>query len=83
MLSQGLRKGDSIVLHIPNSLDFYLLWLGACLAGAVTVPVDPRSTHSELNYIIDHSDARLVVTVDSSQDIAKSGIRRGVIVSGA
>jgi crotonobetaine/carnitine-CoA ligase len=70
MLSRGLRKGDSIVLHIPNSLDFYLLWLGACLAGAVTVPVDPRSTHSELNYIIDHSDACLVVTVDSSQDIA-------------
>src|SRR6476620_6835038 len=72
MLSRGLRKGDSIVLHIPNSLDFYLLWLGACLAGAVTVPVDPRSTHSELNYIIDHSDACLVVTVDSSQDIARA-----------
>ena len=72
MLSQGLRKGDSIVLHIPNSLDFYLLWLGACVAGAVTVPVDPRSMHSELNYITDHSDARLFVTVDSSQDIAKT-----------
>jgi carnitine-CoA ligase len=72
MLARGLRKGDSIVLHIPNSLDFYLLWLGASLAGVVTVPVDPRSTHSELNYIIGHSDARVVVTVDSSLDLAKS-----------
>jgi crotonobetaine/carnitine-CoA ligase len=72
MLSQGLSRGDSIILHIPNSLEFYLLWLGACLAGAVTVPVDPRSTLSELNYIIGHSDARLVVTVDSSLDLTKS-----------
>jgi len=72
MLSQGLRRGDSIVLHIPNSLDFYLLWLGACIAGVVTVPVDPRSTVGELNYIIGHSDARLVATIDSALGVAKT-----------
>ena len=67
---QGLRKGDAVVLHIPNSMEFYLLWLGACIAGAVTVPVDPRSTFAELNYIIGHSDARLVVTVEESFEVA-------------
>src|SRR3954466_15316003 len=72
MLSRGLHKGDSVVLHIPNSLDFYLLWLGACIAGIVTVPVDPRSTVAELNYIVGHSDARLVVTLDSSLDAARN-----------
>ena len=71
MLSQGLCKSDSIVLHIPNSLDFYLLWLGACIAGVVSVPVDPRSTVAELNYIIGHSDARMVITVDSTLSFAK------------
>jgi acyl-CoA synthetase (AMP-forming)/AMP-acid ligase II len=65
LLSQGLHKGDSVVLHLPNSLDFYLLWLGACIAGVVSVPVDPRATVAELNYIIGHSDARLVITLDS------------------
>ena len=72
MLSQGLHKGDSIVLHIPNSLEFYLLWLGACIAGIVSVPVDPRSTVAELNYIVDHSDARMVVTLDSTLVAAQS-----------
>jgi crotonobetaine/carnitine-CoA ligase len=72
MVAHGLRKGDSIVLHIPNSLEFYLLWLGACIAGVVTVPVDPRSTVAELNYIIEHSDARLVVSLDSTLKIAES-----------
>jgi crotonobetaine/carnitine-CoA ligase len=72
MRSQGLRKGDSIILHIPNGLDFYLLWLGACVAGVVTVPVDPRSTGAELNYIIGHSDAKVVVTLDVSLTLAKS-----------
>jgi carnitine-CoA ligase len=71
LLSQGLCKGDSIVLHIPNSLDFYLLWLGACIAGIVSVPVDPRSTAAELSYIIGHSDARLVITADSTLTLAQ------------
>jgi carnitine-CoA ligase len=87
LLSQGLRKGDSIVLHIPNSLDFYLLWLGSCIAGVVTVPVDPRATVAELNYIVGHSDARLVVTLDLTLDAAKKAcescekVRRVVISS--
>ncbi|HEX4488147.1 MAG TPA: AMP-binding protein [Terriglobales bacterium] len=72
LLALGLRKGDSVALHIPNSLDFYLVWLGACIAGVVTVPVDPRSTVAELNYIVGHSDARLVVTLDSTLDAARN-----------
>ncbi|MBS1852478.1 MAG: AMP-binding protein [Acidobacteria bacterium] len=72
LLSQGLHKGDSVVLHLPNSLDFYLLWLGACMAGVVSVPVDPRATVAELNYIIGHSDARLVITLDSTESAARS-----------
>ena len=72
MLSQGLCKGDSIILHIPNSLEFYLLWMGACIAGIVSVPVDPRSTVAELNYIIDHSNARMVITLESTLAVAQS-----------
>src|SRR5271154_2736068 len=63
ILQRGLGKGDAIVLHIPNSLEFYILWLGACGRGGVAVPVDPRSSVPELHYIVDHADARMVITL--------------------
>ena len=66
LLKQGLRKGDSIVLHIPNSLEFYVLWLAACRTGVVSVPVDPRSSIPELHYIVDHADARMVITLEET-----------------
>ncbi len=70
IFQQGLKKGDSIVLHIPNSLEFYILWLAACRSGAVSVPVDPRSSIPELHYIIDHADARMVVTLEETMAAA-------------
>ena len=66
LLQQGLQKGDAIVLHIPNSLEFYILWLAACRTGVVSVPVDPRSSTPELHYIMDHADARMVVTLEET-----------------
>lgn len=66
LVQQGLQKGDAIVLHIPNSLEFYLLWLAACRTGIVSVPVDPRSSIPELQYIADHADARMVVTLEET-----------------
>jgi carnitine-CoA ligase len=69
---QGLRKGDAIVLHIPNSLEFYVLWLAASRTGIVSVPVDPRSSTPELHYIVDHADARIVITLEETLASAKA-----------
>jgi len=69
---QGLKKGDSIVLHIPNSLEIYILWLACCRSGTVSVPVDPRSAIPELHYIIDHADARMVITLEETIAEAKA-----------
>jgi len=87
ILAQGLGRGDSIVLHVPNSLEFFLLWLAAGKTGAVAVPVDPASTAAELRYIIEHSDARLVVTEERKANVAHAAcegcgkVRRVVAVS--
>jgi len=71
-LAQGLEHNDSIVIHLPNSLELLVLWLAASKSGAVAVPVDPGSTVAELRYIVDHSDARLVVTEAGSLDVARA-----------
>jgi len=87
ILEQGLGRGDSFAVHVPNSLEFFLLWLAAGKTGAVAVPTDPASTAAELRYIIEHSDARLVVTEQRKASVARvacegSGkVQRLVIVS--
>src|SRR5262249_43082755 len=65
-------RGGSIVIHLPNSLDLFLLWLAAAKTGTVAVPVDPRSTAAELRYVAEHSEARLAVTESRSADLARA-----------
>jgi len=72
ILAQGLGHGDSIVIHLPNSLELVMLWLAAAKSGTVAVPVDPASAAPELRYIAGHSDARLVVTESGSLDLARA-----------
>jgi carnitine-CoA ligase len=72
ILAQGLGRGDSFAVHVPNSLEFFLLWLAADKTGTVSVPVDPASTAAELRYIIEHSDARLVVTEQRKASVAQA-----------
>jgi crotonobetaine/carnitine-CoA ligase len=72
LTQQGLQMGDTAVLHIPNSLEFYIFWLAGCRTGVVSVPVDPRSSVPELHYIVNHAGARLMITLEETLSSAKS-----------
>lgn len=72
LLSQGLKQGESVLLHFPNSLESYLSWLAAAKIGTVVVPVDPGSTEAELGYLIEHSEARLLITQPSTSDLTRA-----------
>jgi crotonobetaine/carnitine-CoA ligase len=80
ILEQGLKQGDSIALCLPNCLELYLLWLAAAKTGTVAVPIDPGSTPPELEFIIEHSDARLVLALTAGMDAARSATRRCSLV---
>ncbi len=80
ILQQGLEHGESIALCLPNSLELYLLWLAAGKTGTVAVPVDPGSTPPELAYIVEHSDARLILAVESSLEAAHAVVERCPLV---
>lgn len=61
LASLGIRRGDRVALVLPNSLEFMDLWFGVSLLGAVLVPVNTGLKGDGLRYIVEHSEARVVV----------------------
>jgi crotonobetaine/carnitine-CoA ligase len=60
--TKGIKKGDKILLHIPNSLEFFYSWYAITSIGAVMVPTNILSTKDEIEYLIKHSKSKLVIT---------------------
>jgi len=62
----GLRKGDKIMLYIPNCPQFLIAYFGAHLIGAVPVPVSPIYTPHEIKYLIEDAEAETVLCMDTN-----------------
>ena len=67
----GVRRGDAITLLLANCLEFLALWFGAAKLGAVIVPVNTASSASELEYLVAHSESRLIFTQAGWLDLAR------------
>ncbi len=58
----GVGRGDTITLLLGNCPEFLVLWFGAARLGAVIVPVNTASSASEFEYLVGHSESRLIFT---------------------
>jgi long-chain acyl-CoA synthetase len=66
----GLRRGDGIVLMLPNCIEFYELAWGAQRSGLYYTPVNTHLTADEIAYIIDDSGAKAVFIHASASALA-------------
>lgn len=55
----GLDEGDTVLLAVGNSLEFYPLLFAVWRAGLVAVPVNTNAPVEELAWIAEHSRSRL------------------------
>jgi len=67
----GLRKGDVLALHSPNTLAFPAVFYGATRAGAAVSTVHPLATAKELARQLSDSGARWIVTVSPLLEAAR------------
>jgi long-chain acyl-CoA synthetase len=59
----GVRKGDRVVLLLPNSPQFLIAYYGLLKAGAVVVPLNPLSAERELEFYLTDSGAEVVIAI--------------------
>jgi acyl-CoA synthetase (AMP-forming)/AMP-acid ligase II len=61
----GIQAGDRIALLLPAWPEFVVSMFAAAKLGVVIVPLNPRLTTPELQYMLRHSEAVAAVTVES------------------
>jgi len=65
LAARGARPGTKVAVLLPNSLEILETWFACSLIGAVLVPVNTGLVGEGLRYILEHSEAELLV-VDAS-----------------
>lgn len=60
-LSRGFKKGDKVAILLDNCLEWLYVWFGLAKIGVIAVPLNTQHKGSLLQYLINHSDARLMV----------------------
>src|SRR5208337_1238910 len=59
-----LERGDKVAFLMDNGLFTAQLFLGAMYGGFVAVPLNVRAGASQLAYMLDHCDAKVVFVAD-------------------
>ena len=62
LLALSLSKGDKVALMLHNSYQAARLFIGVMYAGFTVSPLNLLSQRSQLAYVLEHSDTRLVFT---------------------
>lgn len=60
----GVSHGDRVVLILPNSIQYALTVFAILLLGAIIVNINPIYTAAEIEYIIQDSTPKVIVTLD-------------------
>jgi long-chain acyl-CoA synthetase len=67
LLSLGVKPGDRIAIAAEDTPEWFYADLGTQMIGAVAVGIYPTNPWVELQYIVRHSGARVVITGDQEQ----------------
>jgi len=73
LIARGLKKGDRVAVFMPNCPQFHFAFYGILKAGLVHVPISPLSTPEELAYVLNDTDATLLITIEALVETAQAG----------
>ncbi len=73
LYKKGIEKGDKISFMMGNGYQTTKIFLGTMYSGIVIAPLNLMAQPSQLEYVLDHSDTKLVFyTADNSKRIEKA-----------
>ena len=70
----GIRKGDVVSILLPNMPEYVYLYLGIPKLGAIVGPVNALFKAREIQFVVGHSEAKILVTIPRFMEIV-NGIR--------
>ena len=67
--SLGIDKGDRVVIYLNNSCEYLFSLFAIWRIGAIAIPTNRVFTTSELQYILNDSQAKLLITDEEAKDL--------------
>src|SRR5690606_38441376 len=64
LISIGIKKGDRVAIMLPNSPQGVISYYGILYAGGIVVQTNPLYTERELEYQINDSRAKAIISLD-------------------
>jgi fatty-acyl-CoA synthase len=65
LIAAGVRPGDRVAMLSTNRPEWFMAVFGAIRIGAVAVPLNTWFKRRELQYVLEHSDARAIILMPS------------------
>lgn len=69
MVNSGVKPGDHVALLVANFPEFVALKFAIAMVGAVAVPINFLNKRDELGYVLQQSDAVMLITMDSFRNM--------------
>lgn len=76
VLASGLRRGQSVAIFLPNSVNWVVACLAVVRAGGVCVPVAFDSTEAELDYRLTDAGCTMLITLPEKRPMVKGPLQR-------
>ena len=61
LLSQGVSRGDRVLIVLPDSAEFVAAFFGAAKIGALAVPVNPFARSSDYIHYLENSEPQVAI----------------------
>lgn len=61
LLSLGVKRGDHVLIMLPNILEYVYVWLALCKIGAVEIPINTAYRGGILKYLVNNSEAKYLI----------------------
>ncbi len=68
LIRLGVQPADRVVLQMPNCAEFVVSWLAIQWIGAIGVPIPPQYRRREVEHIVNHSGATMVMCAGDLAD---------------
>jgi long-chain acyl-CoA synthetase len=71
MMARKVKKGTAVAFLLPNIPEWLLTFYGILKAGAMAVPINSLLKAEEIHFILENSQARLLVTIPQFVDMIR------------
>lgn len=69
LLDKGIKKGDRVLIYLNNSPEYLFSLFALWRIGAIAIPTNRIYTANELQYMIEDSEAKIIITDKEAEDL--------------